>query len=724
MNYHDHTHHNENDDKVILNVEGMNCAHCAVTVTKVLENNGATNANVNYLTGEADFCLHKKEILEKIITDLKKSGYNASLPKNEADEHSHHDHSSVNQKFFLTLPFTIPLFFSHMLLEHDFFLNKPVVQLLICLPVFIIGLLHFGKSAWGSLRTGMPNMDVLIMLGSASAFIYSLAGMILYYGSHEVHNYLFFETTATIITLVLLGNVIEHRSVKQTTGAIGELMKLQTSTAKKIIMENGKEKIMETAVKEITIGDMLLVASGDKIPADGSILFGEALIDESMLTGESLPVEKNKGDKIIGGTLLINGTMRMLAENVGKETMLSKIIELVKNAQQHKPAIQKLGDRVSAVFVPAVLAISLFTFFISHFGFDVSVQQSLMRSVAVLVISCPCAMGLATPTAVMVGIGRAAKNGMLIKGGNTLEEFAGITTIIFDKTGTLTTGDFKIQHIQPIGDTKPEDIEAILFYLEHHSSHPIAKSIIKELEGKNIAANIFSEIKELKGMGIEAKDKDGNLYKIGSFKILPTFTGDKDHSLYVFKNDNLVAWVDIEDEIKQNAKEVIAFLQSRNIKTVMLSGDTKRRCEEIGGKLGVNEIFSEQTPMQKLAVLDSFLKTGKVAMVGDGINDAPALAKASVGISIANATQTAIHSSQVILLNKKDLFQLKTTYLISKHTLKTIKQNLFWAFFYNVIAIPVAAVGLLSPIISALAMAFSDVVVVGNSIRLKYKRLL
>ncbi|HET7819390.1 MAG TPA: heavy metal translocating P-type ATPase [Bacteroidia bacterium] len=723
MNHHDHNTHTE-EDKVILNVEGMNCANCAVTVTKVLENNGAKNANVNYLTGEANFDLHKKDELKKIINDLQKSGYDASLPKDRHEDHSHHDHSSVDKKFFLTLPFTIPLFFSHMFFEHDFFLNQPIVQLMICLPVFIIGLMHFGKSAWGSLKTGVPNMDVLIMIGSASAFIYSFIGIFLFYGSHDIHNYLFFETTATIITLVLLGNVMEHRSVKQTTGAIGELMKLQTSMAKKVIIEGGKEKIQETSIKDITVGDQLLVASGDKIPVDGFILSGDVLVDESMLTGESLPVDKKKGDKLIGSTLIVNGNMRMLAEKVGKDTMLSKIIEMVKNAQQYKPSIQKLGDKVSAIFVPVVLVISLLTFFISYFGFDISVQQSLMSSIAVLVISCPCAMGLATPTAVMVGIGRAAKNGILIKGGNTLEEFTKIKTIVFDKTGTITTGDFKIKNIKILSDTKREEVESILFNLEHHSSHPIAKSIVRELAGKNIANNLFSEIKELKGLGMEAKDKEGNIYKAGSFKIASEFTKDDSHSLYVFKNNGLIAFVDIEDEIKNNVKEIITFLKSKNIRPVLLSGDTKQKCEEVAAKLGISEVYSQQTPEQKLIVLDSLLQNGGVGMVGDGINDAPALAKASVGISIANATQTAIHSSQIILLNKKDLFQLKTTYLVSKHTLKTIKQNLFWAFFYNVVAIPVAAAGLLSPVISALAMAFSDVIVIGNSIRLKYKRLI
>ncbi|MEK6615808.1 MAG: cation-translocating P-type ATPase, partial [Bacteroidota bacterium] len=519
------------------------------------------------------------------------------------------------------------------------------------------------------------------------------------------------------------GNVMEHRSVKQTTSAITELSKLQTTIAKKIMLHNGKETIQEVSVKDILVGDVLLVNTGDKIPVDGSLLSGTISVDESMITGESMPVEKSKGDKIIGGTILVNGSMKMLAEKIGKETVLSKIIEMVKNAQQSKPQIQKLGDKVSTIFVPVVVCVSILTFFICHFAFDITIQKSLMNSIAVLVISCPCAMGLATPTAVMVGIGRAAKNGILIKGGSSLEEFAKVQSIVFDKTGTLTTGNFKIKNIQTLNGISKEEIESVLYFLEQRSSHPIAKSIIRELKDKNHLPISFSEIKEIKGMGIEAKASNGSFYKIGSYKIASEITTDSSHTLYVLKDNSLICFVDMEDEIKINAKETISFLKSQSITSIMLSGDTKKRCEEIANQIDISEIYSEHLPDQKLYLIDSLSKKGHVAMVGDGINDAPALEKASVGISIGNATQVAIHSSQIVLLNEKDLSQLQTAYLISKHTLKTIKQNLFWAFFYNVVAIPVAAAGFLSPMIGALAMAFSDVIVIGNSLRLKFKKL-
>lgn len=717
MDHHGHIH--EPESQITLNVEGMTCAHCATTVTKVLERHHAIRPHVNFSTGEAIFSVKDKKDLPEIINGIQYAGYKV-LTQQEIGSHPE-GISPVEKKFLFTLPFTIPLFFSHMIFPHDFILNNPFVQMFICLPVFIIGCFYFGRSAWNSLKVAAPNMDVLIMLGSGAAFVYSISGIMLFYGTASVHNYLFFETTATIITLVLLGNVLEHRSVKQTTSAISELNKMQNVVAKRVEIHSGKEMIHEVFQKEIKIGDVLLINLGDSIPVDGSVLSGTASVDESMITGESLPVEKNAGDKLIGGTILSSGNLRMLAERIGKETVLSKIIEMVKNAQQQKPSIQKLGDRISNIFVPVVVVVSLVTFFICHYAFDISFQKSLMNSVAVLVISCPCAMGLATPTAVMVGIGRAAKNGILIKGGSTLEEFAKVSRIVFDKTGTLTTGNFKIRKIAALNNVEEEEIKSILFYLEQRSSHPIAKSIVSGLKKSNIRPFSFLDINELKGIGINAKDADGNFYEIGSYRIAHELTEDPSHTIYILKNKSLIGFADLEDEIKQNAKETIMFFSEHGVKPVLLSGDAKSRCETIAKQLGISEVYSEKTPADKIGLIESFSKNENVAMVGDGINDAPALAKASVGISIGNATQVAIQSAQIVLLNEKGLSQLKTAFVLSKKTLRTVKQNLFWAFFYNVVAIPVAAAGFLSPMIGALTMAFSDVIVIGNSLLLKIK---
>lgn len=702
----------------ILHIEGMDCANCAAGITKSLQKSGMENVHVDFATGEASFYLQNKNILPPAIKEIQSLGYKVIDSKiKEANEGKR---STIERRFFATIPFTVVLFFSHMLLPHDFLLNQPIVQLLICIPVFVIGLIQFGKSAFGSVKIGVPNMDVLIFIGSSAAFIYSVIGMYLF-DSHQAHNYLFFETTATIITLVLLGNVLEQRSVKQTTSAIKELTSLNVSTAKIVGLQFGKEVVTEINYKDIPVGALLQVNSGDKVPVDGELISGEASIDEAMLTGESIPAEKTTGQKVTGGTIVLNGNFRMRAERVGNDTTLSKIIELVKKAQQAKPDIQKLGDKISAIFVPIVLGISLLTFFVSLFLLDITLREAMMRSIAVLVISCPCAMGLATPTAVMVGIGRAAKRGILIKGGNTLEEFAKIKTIVFDKTGTLTTGEFKIQKIQCFNSSE-EEVKAILFQLEQHSSHPIAKSIVKEL-GATVATITFDTIREEKGLGIFAIDSNKNEYKVGSYKIAETLTNDSSHNIYLTKNNALIAMIDITDALKANVKETIATLKANGINSVLLSGDSKTKCDAFSKEVGISTVYSEQSPAQKLVLIEKLNSETPTAMVGDGINDAPALAKANVGISLSNATQVAIQQAQIVLLKHNDLTTLVEAQLISKHTLITIKQNLFWAFFYNVIAIPIAAAGLLNPMLGALSMAFSDVIVIGNSIRLKKKKL-
>ncbi len=714
----------DNKTNITLHVEGMDCTSCALGITKTLQKNGMENVYVDYASGEATFLLHDKSKLQSIIDSINNIGYKVVDSKYREEQEG--KLSPIEKRFYFTLPFTIVLFFEHMLLPHNFILNQPYLQLLICLPVFVVGVMQFGKSAWGSLKTGVPNMDVLIFIGSASAFVYSLIGIWLYQNSHTVHNYLFFETTASIITLVLLGNVFEHRSVKQTTTALRELNAIQVTKAKIVSLQFGKETVSEIDYKDITVGAILQVNTGDKIAVDGEIISGDASIDESMITGESIPVEKIISHKVIGGTIVVSGNLRMRAESIGNETILAKIIELVKKAQQNKPNIQKLGDKIAAIFVPVVLGISVLTFVINYFFVDFNsvdaMQESIMRSIAVLVISCPCAMGLATPTAVMVGIGRAAKKGILIKGGNTLEEFAKIKNIVFDKTGTLTTGNFKIKNISFFENTSEIEVKEILVQLEQHSSHPIAKSIVSELKEINATKKLIN-IKEEKGLGVSATDTENNMYQIGSYKIASQHTLNDMHTVYVLKNNVLIATVDMDDEIKTNAKKLIDDLQKRGMTSILLSGDTKKKCETLGKELSIEKIYSEQLPSQKLELIDKLVKETPTAMVGDGVNDAPALAKATVGISMSNATQVAIQSAQIVLLKSNDLSILTEAQLISKHTLITIKQNLFWAFFYNVIAIPVAAMGLLSPIFGALTMALSDVVVIGNSIRLKTKKL-
>ena len=475
-------------------------------------------------------------------------------------------------------------------------------------------------------------------------------------------------------------------------------------------------------LKDVKVSDILQINEGDAIPLDGIIFKGEATIDESMISGESIPVEKKEGDTVVGATLLVKGNIQVRVTAVGSNTVLSKMIELVKSAQQDKPSIQRLADKISAVFVPVVLIIALLTFVISVFGFGMASSQALMNSIAVLVISCPCAMGLATPTAVMVGVGRVSKNGILIKGGQTLETFANIKNIVFDKTGTLTTGAFKIKKIDYL-EGEESKINAILQVLESHSSHPIAKSIVHELQDMPKSGSpYFVDIVEERGFGIKATDKEGNQYLLGSAKIVSSFASDQTHNVYLVINEKLVATIDLEDAIKRDTQATIDYLKKEKVKTVLLSGDLNSKVTSFAEQLGIAEFYGEQVPEQKLEIIDSLSKTGLTAMVGDGINDAPALAKADIGISLSDASQAAIQSAEIVLLDGK-LSHLPQALSISKHTLITIKQNLFWAFAYNIVAIPIAALGFLNPMFGALFMAFSDVVVIGNSIRLKYKKI-
>lgn len=692
----------------ILHIKGMTCANCAAGIQKHLNSKGLHKSNVSFSNTEASIYHSKEWNVNALIQEVESIGFKASAEVLQQND------ERIEKLFAICLLFTIPLF-AHMFLAHDHFLQNPLLQIILCLPVYSIGLMHFGKSAINSLKVGIPNMDVLIMMGTTAAFTYSLAGTLMYWDTPEAHQFLFFETTATIITLVFLGNVLEHRSVKQTTSAIQELSAMQELLATR---ETTKGKTEQIPFNQIQKEDVLIVNSGDKIPTDGVIMQGTGILDQSMLTGESESVHKVQKDKVTGGTILVDGNLKIKAIEVGEETVLSQIIEMVKKAQNDKPNIQQLGDKVSAVFVPVVLIIAALTFFVSYFGLNISTTDAIMRAIAVLVISCPCAMGLATPTAVMVGLGRAAKSGILVKGGSTLERFAQVKHIFFDKTGTLTTGNFKIQKINC--DTENlKEVKELLYHLEQHSSHPIAKSIVKELEDKTDRIKL-NEIQEHKGKGIEGK-WNKNHYFLGSYAIAQGLTEDSSHRLYLLKNNRLFATIDIEDEVKPNAQQSIQSIKLAELNPIMLSGDKKEKCIALAKNLQIETVYFEQLPHQKLQRIADFKEQGATAMVGDGTNDAPALAQADVGISLSSGTQIAIKSAQIVLLNGNDLSKISEALNICKHTLLTIKQNLFWAFSYNVVAIPIAAMGLLNPMWAALFMAFSDIVVIGNSLRLKKK---
>ncbi len=693
-------------------VEGMDCNNCAASITRFLERKGLQDVFVNFSTKDVRFRQGAQPIpLEDIEAGIHKLGY--TVVKAEPAK----PFWTLERKLLVAAVFTTPLLLHHFVMMaglHWHALENAWVQFALCLPVYALGTWHFGRSAFGSLRGGVPNMDVLIFMGSTAAFVYSLIGAIM-----AEPNYIFFETAATIITLVLAGNWLEKRAVAQTTTAIGELSRLQVEKARRI-MSSGAVVLIDK--DDIAKGDLLQVNEGDKIPADGIVVAGTAWVDESMLTGESAPVEKQAGDTVIGASLLQSGNLRMQVQAAGRDTVLSQMIELVKTAQQDKPAIQRLADRISAIFVPAVVGIALLTFLIGHFGFDLSAQKALMNAIAVLVISCPCAMGLATPTAVMVGVGRLARNGILVKGGHTLEVFSHIRNMVFDKTGTLTTGDFRVKHIHYHTPDEAR-VHALIHKLEQHSSHPVAHALVHNMNDRQngIPLNLVS-IEEEKGVGVTARDTQGNVYRIGSGRILAGEVPDGAAAIYLTENDRVLASIELADDIKPDAAAVIAYLKTSGIDPIVLSGDRPEKTEAVASALGIKTWYAGQLPAEKLERIALLSAQAPTAMVGDGINDAPALSRATIGVSLSNASQAAIQSAQIVLLNGR-LERLRDALQITRHTVLTIKQNLFWAFAYNIVAIPLAAMGFLSPMWGALFMAFSDVVVIGNSIRLKYKKM-
>ncbi len=699
-------------------VEGMTCANCAANINRYLEGLGLEDVQVNFSTKEVRFRIPEgKDIdLKEVEQGLAKMGYRVV---HADDEHT--TFWTLERKLLFSALLTAPLLLNHLLMVAGTpirALEDPWVQLALCLPVYVLGFVHFGRSAWGSLKGGVPNMDVLIFIGSTAAFIYSLVGTFI--GNPD---YIFYETAATIITLVLAGNYMEHRAVQQTTSAIMELSRLQVETARKL-MPSGA--VVTIPHDEVQVGDVLLVNEGDRIPTDGEVLEGEVLVDESMLTGESVPVHKRPGDRVIGGSIVVEGQLEMTARAVGADTVLARMIELVKTAQQDKPSIQRLADRISAVFVPVVVTIALITFFGGWLVFSLSAKQALMNAIAVLVISCPCAMGLATPTAVMVGVGRMARQGILVKGGATVETFAHVRQFVFDKTGTLTTGRFRLAEVEVFGESQDKDaLLNLIWQLEQRSSHPVARSLVAELEGRVSGQNhLFAEVDERRGLGMVARSTDGHEWRLGSAALAAEagVTVPADYNLYLVRDGELVAALRIEDELKPDARAVIAALKARGCKAVLLSGDRREKVEAMARAVGIEEWYAEQLPEQKLAVIERLSAKEPTAMVGDGINDAAALARATVGVALSDGSNAAIESAQVVLL-KGRLSHLVTAWDLAHLTLRTIKENLFWAFAYNVVAIPVAAMGYLNPMWGALFMAFSDVVVIGNSIRLRRRRI-
>lgn len=711
-------------EKVQWKVEGMDCTTCALNIHKYLDKKGATNIKVNFATGDVSFDRSGELPEEKLATGVTDLGYKVRPASVSGQAHSH-DHDEVNtpffkshlQRFWFCLPFTALLMLHMIPGLHIHWLMNHWVQLGLTIPVYVIGMSFFGKSAWKSLRNGMPNMNVLIALGSTAAFVYSLYGSL----TGQAEQYLFYETTATIITLVFFGNYMEDASIASTQRELNKLAKSQKVMANMIAFDDEhKEQIFPVENTALRVGDLLLIKSGEQVPIDCKILWGDVHVNESIITGESMPVHKKAKDILIGGSVITDGTVKTQVTAVGDDTVLSGILNMVKQAQGEKPPVQLLADKISAIFIPVVLAIAVLTLVISWIVLK-EFTPALMRSIAVLVIACPCAMGLATPAAIAVGLGRAAKTGILFRNATSLETFKDIKQVVFDKTGTLTTGQFTIGDwkILQAGLTE-EGFKQIVYSLEKYSNHPIAKCINEHWKIKDPLP--WAKVEEVKGLGMQATDKEGNIYTAGSFKSAEGLTKEDYHNVYLLRNGVLQGWIDVKDELRPEAKAVVDYLHSKNIKTILLSGDRQSKCNALAVQLGIDTVIAEQTPEQKLGKIAELSEQVPTAMVGDGINDAPALAKATIGISMNDASQIAVQSAQVILMNH-GLKNLPTALGLGKHTYLTIKQNLFWAFAYNIVAIPVAALGFLTPTFGALVMGLSDVVLAINSVRLFVKKV-
>lgn len=687
-------------------VEGMTCSSCASTVRNYLESEGMYEVFVDVPTQKVTFRSSEDPDLNRVSEGLGKLGYRMRLQEESGT------FFTLSRKFWLSAVFTVVLVFGHVM--HVLgkgipALDNPILQLGLALPVYLIGVMHFGRSAWGAVRSGSSNMDVLIFLGSTAAFIYSVIGLVLV----DPHYY-FFETAASIITLVLLGNLLEDNALRSTTTALGDLEKLRSEKAR---LWMGQGRHMDIDVQDLRKGDRVIVALGEAFPVDGIVEEGSGEVNEAALTGESLPRMKNLSDPVLAGSVVVSGNFIVRANVDPSETVFNQIIRLVKSAQSEKPPIQRLADRISAWFVPTVIGLSAITFFLGVYVLGVTSSEALMNAIAVLVISCPCAMGLATPTAIIVGMGRLSRQGILVKGSGTLEQLAGIRRVIFDKTGTLTTGQLRVRQIRPrVG--MDAAVRQYLYQLELRSSHPVASSLVAYLGNIQLSDEfLLSDIREIPGKGMSGLDPGGTPITLSR----DTFDEQQGYHLALERDGEKIAHVVLDDELRPEAPDLVAGLKKRGYHVLLVSGDHEDNVRRVAELTGIEDFHAAQLPQDKYDIIGREAGLNDLAMVGDGINDAPALEKAAVGIAMAGATHVALQSAQVALL-KPDLWDLDHLFRISRLTLRTVKENLFWAFSYNIIAIPLAMMGMLNPMWGAIFMAFSDLVVIGNSIRLRSRK--
>lgn len=742
-------------ERKILEIKGMHCASCATIIQKKLSSlEGIQNIAVNVATEKAriDFDAEKISV-SRMNEEIKALGYEL-LDKLPSDNQNHTKEklSEEQGKSIFAFPIAIFTFFLMMwevlAPRLSFIPNFPapmdffsiIMMVVATIMMFWIGF-PFVSGLFRFMRRGTANMDTLIGMGTFTAYIYS-SFIILFPQARDLLNlppYTYFDVVTVVIGFVSFGKYLETRSKYKTGEAIKALVGLQAKTA--TIIKNGKER--EISVSDLAIGDIFLVRPGGKIPVDGVIIEGNSSVDESMITGEPIPIDKKSGDVVVGSTINKQGTLLCKATRVGSDTVLSQIVNMVEEAQSSKAPIQALADRISGIFVPAILVIAIISFGswiffgIPSLGSHLAFSYGLLSFVSVLVIACPCALGLATPTAIIVGIGKGAENGILVKHAEALETLSRVNTVVFDKTGTLTEGSPKVSGVFPLESNSEDFVIGLAGSLEQYSEHPLARAIIAEAENRKIVLSKPENFEANEGIGIKGFVKGKNIEvgkpnqtELGIKEIKKLY--EKGETAIVVRREKVpIGIIGVSDTIKKQVNELVLNLQKNKIHVVMMTGDHKISAEYIARSAGIQELISEVMPGEKANAVRKLQESGRiVAMVGDGVNDAPALAQADVGIAMATGTDVAIESAGITLLHG-DISKIEKAISLAKMTMKGVKQNLFWAFIYNIVGIPIAA-GLLypiwgvilNPVFAGLAMAFSSFSVVANSLRLKTKKKL